>query len=70
MILPILLLLLSTGAAALLALGTHPDLAYHAHGLACIMLTRRLEWPLVLLALLPCVGVLLLVISGKKRVWC
>jgi hypothetical protein len=64
------LILLSTGAAAVIAFGTHPGLAAHsARGLETIMLTRRLEWPLILLCLVPCIILLGLVITNKRRVW-
>lgn len=49
--------------------GTHADLAQFEYGLALIMLARRLQWPLVALALVLCIALIALVISGKRRAW-
>lgn len=57
------------GAAAIVAYGTHPLIAQHAHGLQIIMLARRLEWPLVTICLLFCIALLVLVIAGKRKAW-
>jgi len=67
--LPLLLIGLATGAAAIVAYGTHPGLVQYARGLEIIMLTRRLEWPLIVVALIFCVALLALVISNKRRAW-
>lgn len=69
MLLPLLLIILSTAAAAIFSYGTHPKLAEYSHGLDIIMLARRLEWPLVALSLLLCMALLGLVISNKRRAW-
>lgn len=68
-LLPLLLIALATGAAAIIAYGTHPGLAHHARGLEIIMLTRRIEWPLVMLSLVLCMVLLGLVITNKRRAW-
>ena len=38
-------------------------------GLNVILLSRRLQWPLVAVSLALCLGLLALMISGKRRVW-
>jgi hypothetical protein len=68
-LLPIFLIVLATGAAAVMAFGTNPDLAQYQHGLQIILLTRRLQWPLVAFSILCCVILLVLVISNKRRAW-
>jgi hypothetical protein len=52
-----------------MAYGTHADLAQFEHGLAVIMLARRLQWPLVAASLILCIALIALVISGKRRAW-
>ena len=69
MLLPLFLICLATGAAAIIAYGTHPGLAQLAHGLGLIIFTRRLEWPLIALSLVLCLVLLGLVISGRRRAW-
>src|SRR5215207_4031645 len=66
---PLALILLAMGSAAVMAYGTHPDWAQYEHGLSLIMLTRRLQWPLVALSLLLCIALIALVIAGKRRAW-
>jgi hypothetical protein len=68
-LLPLLLIAFATGAAAIVAYGTDPAFAHWSSGLAIIMLSRRLEWPLVTFCLILCIALLGLVISGKKRAW-
>ena len=68
-ILPIILICGAASAAAILAYGTDPRLAHFAHGVQYIMLARRLEWPLIIFCLLLCVGLIALIISGRRRVW-
>ena len=69
MLLPILLIVLAIGAAAIMAFGSNPDLAQYSHGLQVILLTRRLQWPLVAFSILCCLVLLLLVITNKRRAW-
>jgi hypothetical protein len=40
-----------------------------AWGLGVIVVSRRLQWPLIALSLTLCLALLALVISGKRRVW-
>ncbi len=54
---------------AVMAYGTHPDWTQFEHGLQIIMLSRRLQWPLVTAALLLSIALIALVISGKRRAW-
>lgn len=67
--LPLLLSLLATLAAAAMAYGTDPRWIEHPWGLGLIVLSRRLQWPLVAVALVLCLALLALVISGKRRAW-
>ncbi|CAA9407201.1 MAG: hypothetical protein AVDCRST_MAG64-2089 [uncultured Phycisphaerae bacterium] len=67
--LPVLLLLFAVLAAAVMAYGTHPAWAQFPNGLAFILLARRMQWPMVALALVLCLVLLALVISGRRRAW-
>jgi hypothetical protein len=69
MVLPLVLILLSVGSAVVVAYGTESDLARYAHGLEWIMMSRRLQWPLVTLSLVLCIALIALVIAGKHRAW-
>ena len=69
MLLPFFLIGLAVAAAAAVAYGTDPDLARFSHGIQIIMLTRRLQWPLVILCMFLCVGLIALIISGRRRAW-
>jgi hypothetical protein len=68
-LLPLILLAGATVAGGALAYGTHPDLAYWRHGIALIMLARRVQWLLVLASILPCLAMLGLVVAGRRRAW-
>jgi hypothetical protein len=68
-ILPCVLSILATLAAALMAYGVHPGWVHYSWGLGLIMIARRLQWPLIALSLVMCIALLGLVISGKRRVW-
>lgn len=52
-----------------MAYGTNAFWAQYSHGIGLIIWSRRLEWPLVTLCLLLCLGLLALVISGRRRAW-
>jgi hypothetical protein len=52
-----------------MAYGTNPFWAQFHHGLELILLTRRLQWPIVALSLSLCLGLLALVIGGRRRTW-
>ena len=69
MLLPVVLLLFATLAAAVMAYGTHPAWAQFEHGFQFILLSRRLQWPMVTLSLVLCLVLLGLVIAGRKRSW-
>jgi hypothetical protein len=68
-LLPVLLLSFALLAAAVMAYGTHPAWAQFPNGLEFILVARRLQWPMVALALLLCLALLALVISGRRRAW-
>jgi hypothetical protein len=67
--LPLLLLVLAAVPAAVVAYGIDPAWAQYRHGIELILLSRRLQWPLIALTLLLCVALIGLVISGKRRAW-
>lgn len=69
MVLPILLIFLSTAAAAVVAYGTHPDWIVRSHGLTIITTCHRLQWPLTFLCLVLLVLLIALVASGKRRIF-
>lgn len=72
MILPLLLLAAAVLAAALATYGTNPawvDVSHGHSGLQLILWSRRMEWPLVAVALVMSVGLIALVISGRRRAW-
>lgn len=69
MAIPLILSFLAALAAAVMAYGVDPRWAEHPWGLGLIMLSRRLQWPLVALSLVLCIALLALVISGKRRAW-
>ena len=49
--------------------GTDPRWVEQTLGLGLIVLSRRLQWPLVAVSLILCLALLALVISGKRRAW-
>lgn len=63
----LLLVALALASAGVVAFGTHPALAQYPRGLDCIVLARRLQWPLTCLCLLLCVALIALVVGGKRR---
>src|SRR5688572_808835 len=69
MLLPLIFIILATAASAVMAYGTNPSWAQYAHGLDLIVWTRKFQWPLVAFALLMCVALLGLIVSGKRRAW-
>jgi len=68
-LLPLLLLILATLAATIVAYGTHPTFGQFSHGLSLILFTRQYQWPLVVLSMLLCLVLIGLVVAGKKRAW-
>ncbi len=69
MILPLLLLVPALLLMGIVTYGTSPDWAQYQHGLDIILMTRRLQWPLVIVAVLLCLILIATVISGKRRAW-
>jgi hypothetical protein len=69
MLYPLSILAAALAAAAFTAYGADPRWMLYPHGYELIMLSRRLQWPLVVLALLACATVLALVVGGRWRVW-
>lgn len=68
-ILPLILMLVAVLAAAAPAYGTDPLWMRYPHGLEIILLSRRLQWPLLTLSIILCITLIVLVISGKRRAW-
>jgi hypothetical protein len=68
-LLPVAISFFATLAAAVMAYGIHPAWVQHPWGLDLILISRRLQWPMVALSLILCLALLGLVISGKRRAW-
>jgi hypothetical protein len=68
-IVPVLLLLFATLAAAGMAYGTDASWARYQHGIDFIIAARRVHWPLAVLCILLCLGLVGLVIAGRRRAW-
>src|SRR5206468_2727396 len=58
-----------TLCGAFLAYGTHPGWIGFPHGLSLIIVARRLQWPLAAFSLICCVGMIGLVIAGRRSAW-
>jgi hypothetical protein len=69
MLYPLFALIAALAAAAFTAYGADPRWMLYPHGYELIMLSRRLQWPLVTLALLACATILALVVGGRWRAW-
>lgn len=69
MLLPLIFIILATAASAVMAYGGNPSWAQYASGLDWIVWTRKYQWPLIAFALLMCLGLLGIVVSGKRRAW-
>jgi len=69
MLYPLMILIAATCAAAVTVFGADPAWAAHRHGLEFIMLSRRLQWPLVAFTLTACLAICALVIAGRWRAW-
>lgn len=67
--LPLLLIVVAGLSAASVAYGTSPGWIQYPHGLDIIIWSRRLQWPLVALSLIACIGLVAVVISGRRRAW-
>lgn len=68
-LLPLVLILVALFAAGTIAFGTHPHLMTFSNGLGMILLTRRLQWPLVALVLVMCLVLVGLVVTNRRRAW-
>lgn len=69
MVLPLLLIGLDLFFAAIMAYGTHPNLAQYSHGLDLILIARRFQWLLAAVSLLLSIALIALAVSGKRRAW-
>lgn len=69
MVLPLIFLTLAGAAAAVLAYGADPSWMAYRHGLEIILLSRRLQWPLVAVAIICCLVLLAMVVGGNWRAW-
>jgi hypothetical protein len=66
---PLLLICGAAGSAAIVAYGTSSQLAWYSHGIEIIILSRRLEWPMVALSLALCAVLLGFTISSRCNIW-
>lgn len=66
---PIALILLASTAAFWVAYGVDPSVAQHCGDLGCITTVRTLQWILLALCILPCMGLIAYVGLGKCRAW-
>lgn len=62
-------LFLGIGAAVIVAYGANPDLGRYSHGIDWIVLTRRLQWPLVAVSIASCLTLIASVVAARRRVW-
>lgn len=69
MFLPLFILVIAFLSAAVVGYGTHAGWGDYGAGLNVILLSRRWQWPLVLLSLAACMTLIGLVISGRRRAW-
>lgn len=69
MVLPLIVIGLDVFFAAIMAYGTHPNLAQFSHGLDLILISRRFQWLLVAAAMLLAIILIAMVVSAKRRAW-
>ncbi len=67
--LPLALLIPAVIAVLIVAFGVHPGWCQFHFGLQLILLTRRLEWPLVAVSIILCLILIALVVAGRTRSW-
>lgn len=68
--LPLSLLFVAVAAGVGLAYGTASPLAgWGPHGLALLLGCRRMQWPLAVGAVLPCLALVVVVATGRRRAW-
>ena len=68
-VLPLLLIVVAGLSAGAVAYGTHPGWMLYPHGLEIILWSRRLEWLLVAVAIVGCVLLIAMALSGLRRAW-
>ena len=66
---PLALILTATLSAAVVAYGTHPAWAQYSVGLDFILLSRRLQWPLLIVAVALSLVLVGLVTAGRRKAW-
>lgn len=69
MILPLLLLILAAMPAAVIAYGVNPFWGQYPHGIELIVLSRRLQWPMLALTVILCLILIGLIVAGRRRAW-
>ena len=69
MLFPLGLIILAVLSAFAVGYGTDARWIQYPHGLTIIVDARRLQWPLVCLSLIACIGLLALIVSGRRRAW-
>jgi hypothetical protein len=68
-ILPIFLIFVALVATAAIAYGMLPAWGQYSFGLDLIVFVRHFQWPLAALALIACLALVALVVSGRRRAW-
>jgi hypothetical protein len=63
------LLFLAAGAAAVVAFGTRPELAAWPYGVELILLSRRVQWPMLIGSIVLCLSLVGLIVAGRRRAW-
>ena len=66
---PISLILLSCSAAGWMAYGIDPSFTAGLGGLATVMMTRKLQWILLILSIIPCLILIVRVGMARCRAW-
>src|SRR3954447_3358140 len=66
---PLTLITIAVLLAAWMSYGVDPRWADKSWGLSLIVLSRRLQWPLIAFSLIACLLLLGMVITGTRRVW-
>jgi hypothetical protein len=68
-VVPLIIIAVALLSAAVVAYGCSPVWGQFSHGLAFIVFSRRFEGPLIALSLLACIGLMMLIVSGRRRAW-
>jgi hypothetical protein len=66
---PLIIIAVALLSAAVVTYGCSPFWGQFSHGLAIIVFSRRFEGLLIGLSLLACIGLLMLIVSGRRRAW-